>query len=160
MTSGNFMPLPITDIISKIKSNNTNLGITLYDKVSFEYISHFEKTKGVYLPDDLKMFYSFSNGFETSEDMFRIIPLQEILQNKHDNYTIGQNDFHIAEYMIYCDMWTITISPNDNNEYSIYNKANSTVILTNSFANFLDKFLTGGVFDGLYKWREEIEKTT
>ena len=61
--------------------------------------------------------------------------------------------------MIYCDMWTITINPDDNS-YSIYNKTDTTIILTNSFADFLDKFLTGGVFEGLYKWREEIEKTT
>jgi hypothetical protein len=155
----NLMTSEITDIRSRIQRDNTNLGITLYDKASGTQIVEFEKIKGVKLPEDLKIFYGFCNGFESAEDMFRIIPLNEMLENKTDNYTKGEKDFHIAEYMIYCDMWTISIDSVNNNKYTIYKKADRLYNLTNSFAAFLDKFLSGGVFDGLYKWEEEIENS-
>ncbi len=150
----------ITDIISKIQSNKADFGVTLYKAASVIDITKFEKTKGVKLPTDIKQFYTFCNGFESEEDMFRIIPLDEILENKQDSYTIGQKDFHIAEYMIYCDMWTIAIDAQNSENYSIYKKTDSQLTLTNSFASFLDKFLTGGVFNGLYKWEEEVYQKT
>jgi hypothetical protein len=149
----------ISDIISKIQSNKLDLGITLYNPASASDLAKFEKVKRITLPEDIKQFYTFCNGFESEEDMFRIIPLNEILENKRDSYTVGQKDFHIAEYMIYCDMWTIAIDDQDSNNYSIYRTPGGQITLTNSFPNFLDKFLLGGVFNGLYKWEEEIYQT-
>ena len=88
----------IEAIIKKINTEKANLGITLFNQASEADISTFEKIKRVNLPDDLKTFYRFSNGFESEEDLFRIIPLHEILENSPSNYTVGIKDFHIAEY--------------------------------------------------------------
>ncbi len=145
----------IADIINTIKTNHEEFGITLYDEATDFDIAEFEKNKLV-LPQDIKAFYKFSNGFYSKEDMFRIIPLDEVISNGCDNYIEGEYAFHIAEYMIYCDMWTLSINPKDKNVYTIYNKTNELVILTNSFAEFLERFLSGGVFKGLYDWREQI----
>lgn len=147
----------ITDIISFIRANMHVLGITLHDKATDLAIKNFEKRKTP-LPDDLKTFYQFSNGFDSDEDLFRIIPLEEMAINAPDSSLNEDPDFHIAEYMIYSDMWTISINPNNPNDYIIYNKAEDYIVLTNSFAEFLSKFLKGGVFEGLYDWRAEIAK--
>lgn len=150
----------MTDIIERIKVDKNKLGITLFAPASLTEILNFEKIRGIKLPDDLIKFYSFSNGLESAEDMFRIIPLDEMIDNMkdRDTYTVEQNDFHFAEYMIYCDMWTININSADRNDYRIYNKADNVISLTNSFSEFLDTFLNGGVFDGLYTWRENVER--
>jgi cell wall assembly regulator SMI1 len=86
----------IQSILSSIERDKKLLGITLYEKASIADITSFEKKKGLDLPDDLRTFYSYCNGFESEEDLFRIIPLKEILENKRDNFIISPEDFHIA----------------------------------------------------------------
>ncbi|MEI9943781.1 MAG: SMI1/KNR4 family protein [Chitinophagaceae bacterium] len=152
----------ITDIITRIQRDKIDLGITLYDKTSLSDISSFEQTMSLSLPDDIKTFYSFCNGFESAEDMFRVLPLNEIIENisnGRDTYLVDKKDLHLAEYMIYCDMWTLSISEQNNNDYYIYNKTDKVITLTHSFAEFLSVFLNDGVFKGLYNWREQIEST-
>ena len=161
--SGYFMTQRITDIITRIQKNKKELGITLYDKADLDNITRFENSMNVTLPIDFKIFYSFCNGFESAEDNFRLLPLDEITENKingRDTYLVDKRDFHIAEYMVYCDMWTISLNKKNSNDYTIYNKADSVITLTHSFVEFLDVFLTGGVFEGLYNWRKQIEATT
>ncbi len=150
----------ITDIISRIKRDKADLGIMLYEGASMGDIVYFEKMMEVNFPDDIKTFYRFCNGFESNEDMFRLLPLDEMIENKNNgrnSYLVDPKDFHFAEYMIYCDMWTISINGQNGNEYFIYNKAETAVTLTNSFVEFLEVFLSGGVFKGLYEWKERIE---
>ncbi len=69
------------------------------------------------------------------------------------------NQFYIAEYLIYCDMWTMEIELNQPSRYKIMGGTDGSAptVLTHSFTEFLTRFLIGGVFDdgGLYKWREE-----
>ncbi|GAB2833218.1 SMI1/KNR4 family protein [Ferruginibacter profundus] len=149
----------ILDIITQIKTEQNRLDITLNKKATAEEIAHFETIKNIQLPDDFRIFYSFCNGFETNDFMFRIIPLYEIIDNIPDRHLIKKQDFHFAEYMIYSDMWTLSIAPDDKNSYAIYNKMNNVVTLTNYLAEFLKVFITGGVFDGLYTWRERIKRT-
>jgi hypothetical protein len=150
----------ITDIIAKIKAEKEELGITLYAPASSTEILDFENSMGIKLSEDIAEFYRFCNGFESEEDMFRIIPLDEIIDNieQPDTYAVELNDFHFAEYLIYSDMWTISVNPVDRNDYHIYNKAENVIILTNSFVEFLNTFLIGGVFNGLYTWRKNIER--
>ncbi len=133
--------------------HQSELRITLYDKATDGEIKLFEQSK-MYLPDDIKQFYKFCNRFYSNEDMFRIIPLQEIIDNGEDEYLLNKTSFHIGEYMIYCDMWTIDINPNDRNDYTIYQKIDKPIILTKSFAEFLEKFINGGVYEGLYSYAE------
>ncbi|WP_028981091.1 SMI1/KNR4 family protein [Sporocytophaga myxococcoides] len=146
----------IEHIILRIERDKKTLGITLYNKATLEEIVSFERVMNIKLPDDIKTFYKYCNGFESEEDMFRIIPLDEIIDRREDvdSYLINPKDFHIAEYMIYCDMWTLTVDEINNNKYSIYNNAETAVDLTNNFSEFMDRFLNGGVFDGLYDWRK------
>jgi hypothetical protein len=150
----------INDIINIIQLKKNSLGITLYNGATSGDLSYFEKKIGVKLPDDVRAFYSFCNGFESEEDMFRIIPLNEIMENcnsSRDTFLSGKSDFHFAEYLIYCDMWTLSIDLENNNDYFIYNTAQTEVTLTKSLPEFLSEFLNGGVFDGLYKWREKLD---
>lgn len=140
----------ITDIISRIRRDKAEFGITLYDGASPIDIAEFEKVKHVKLPNDFKELYRFCNGFESAEDMFRIIPLQEIIENRDTKYLVGQNDFHFAEYMIYCDMWTVSINSQDSQNYTIYREAGGMSVLTNSLTDFLNMFLNTSVY-GLYQ---------
>jgi hypothetical protein len=142
----------IQDIINTISENKAQLGITLYTPAYISDIEEFERELNIILPEDIKSFYRFCNGFESAEDMFRIIPLKEILEWKAE---YQPNQFYIAEYMIYCDMWVIDINKS-HNEYTV--EAYRDIVLTNSFTEFLHRFLKGGVFakDGLYEWKDQI----
>jgi hypothetical protein len=85
-----------------------------------------------------------------------MIPLEEIIGNKEADKPIW-----IAEYMIYSDMWSLEINPDDPNDYSIsvIDWDRRKIILTNSLAEFIGRFLKGGVFEkgGLYHWKDEIK---
>lgn len=75
------MPQTITEIIDRIQNERVQLGITLYPKASYEDIVAFEVIRQIKLPDDFKTFYNFCNGFESGKDLFRIIPLNEIIES-------------------------------------------------------------------------------
>ena len=136
-----------------IKDNTSFVGIELNKPATEDEIEFFESNK-IQLPQDFKTMYKFSNGFETDEDLFRLIPLNEIINNGKDSYCISETSFHFTEYMIYCDMWTVEINPKNVDDYRIYNKADNVVYLTNSITEFLCVFINKGIYGGLYEWRE------
>jgi hypothetical protein len=137
-----------------IDKNKAQLGITLYPPTSNKEIEDFENSIKIKLPEDIKTFYKFCNGFESNEDMFRIIPLEEILSSWED-YT--GSDFYIAEYMVYCDIWIFSTIGDNNYKICTHDKT----ILTDSFTEFLHRFIIGGVFEkaGLYDWAETLNKS-
>ena len=145
----------IEEILELIVINHKQFGIKLNKGASESEITEFEKVKGL-MPDDFKKLYKTFNGFYSKEDMFRIIPLNEILKNGNDLSLRNENDFYIAEYMIYSDEWTLSVNSQIRNNYIIY-EGTDTLNLTDSLTEFLCVFIAGGVFDGLYKWREEME---
>jgi cell wall assembly regulator SMI1 len=148
--------MDINDIILTLQQKHKDYGITLYPAASLGQIAYFEHTYKIILPDDIKTFYRFCDGFESAEDLFRIIPLDEIGSRMETDF------FYIAEYLIYCDMWGLKINPSDRNDYIIFVGTDKCreLKLTNSFTEFLERFLSGGVFEkgGLYDWHEEIWK--
>lgn len=162
-TNEKFLYYPTTtlsDVLDFVRNNSNELGIYLNNGASDIEIDNFEQNR-MALPDDFKLLYKLANGFETDEDIFRLIPLDEILtREKDDDYLISDNSFHFTEYMIYCDMWTVEIDPQNKNDYKIYNKADDVVFLTNSIAEFLATFIDKGIYDGLYQWREDIKSKT
>ena len=89
--------------------------------------------------------------------MFRIIPLEEIAARKQD---YQPNSFSIAEYMIYCDIWDIQLTPPDYTNYLVSNSGMKYRGLTTSFTEFLKRFITSGVFGkgGLYEWHEQVDR--
>jgi len=146
------MLITISDIISRIQTDSEKLGIIVYDPASSLEIDRFEFLHDLKLPNDFKVFYKFCNGFESAEYLFRIIPLEEMLQN----YLNSSGENSIAEYLVYSDMWLLQVNTDDSEDYTIYMEMNKeVVVLTKSFPEFLDKFLTNGVFSsgGLYDWR-------
>ncbi|NMH88697.1 SMI1/KNR4 family protein [Flavivirga algicola] len=147
--------MELIDVLNLIKDNESFCGIELNRPATDDEIDLFEASKEIKLPKDFKTIYKFSNGFETDEDLFRLIPLNEIIDNGKDDYCINDNSFHFTEYMIYSDMWTVEINPNDIENYRIYNKAENIVYLTNSLTEFLCVFLNKGIYEGLYEWREK-----
>jgi hypothetical protein len=68
----------ISDIIAKLSKDPSSYDITLYPPASALDLSAFERELNCPLPDDLKTLYLFCIGFESAEDLFRIIPLDEI----------------------------------------------------------------------------------
>ncbi|MNF19378.1 hypothetical protein D3C80_2241260 [compost metagenome] len=59
-------------------------------------------------------------------------------------------------------MWELDISSQNPNDYQITNLThlNTTITLTRSLAEFIHRFLQGGVFEeaGLYAWHDEVMK--
>ena len=150
--------MSITEAIELLKAYNGPAKLTLHkgaDEVSLRAV---EETYGITLPDDFKELYRFSDGFETVEDIFNMIPLAEIIDNKGRG---KGNPLYIAEYMIYIDMWELEIDPNDCNDYKIVCQQYEgyKLVLTHSLAEFIHRFLRGGLFefDGLYAWADEIK---
>ena len=145
--------MSITEAIELLKTYNGPLGLTLHKGASEALISMAENTYNITFPTDFKTLYRFTDGFETVEDIFNMIPLAEMIDNK------GRHDpLWIAEYMIYCGMWELEINPDDPEDYSIFSD-HEKVVLTNSLAEFIARFLKGGVFEigGLYAWADEIK---
>lgn len=141
------------DVLTFIEENATLVGIELNRPATGNEI-HFFENSTMKLPQDFKDLYAFSNGFETDEDLFRLIPLNEIIDNGKDDYCTTDTSFHFTEYMIYSDMWTVEINPDDIENYKIYNKINDIVYLTDSLTEFLCVFINKGIYEGLYEWRE------
>ena len=144
----------LLEVLNYIKDNTFNIGIQLNKPATDIEIETFGNQK-VALPEDFKLLYKFSNGFETDHDLFRLIPLDEIIENGLDkSYLISDTSFHFTEYMIYSDMWSVDINNTTVNDYRIYNKTDNVLYLTNSLAEFLCVFINKGIYDGLYEWRE------
>jgi hypothetical protein len=143
----------LLEVLNYIEDNSFKIGIQLNKPATSVEIEAFENRK-VKLPDDFKVLYMFSNGFETDHDLFRLIPLDEVVENGLDEgYLISDKSFHFTEYMIYSDMWSVDISNLNVNDYKIYNKTDNVVYLTNSLAEFLCVFINKGIYEGLYEWR-------
>ena len=146
----------ITAVINLLKNYTGPFELTLKSGASEELIAEVEQTYGIVLPDDFKTFYRFTNGFEMDEDMFNMISLTDLVSEK-STYNLP---LCIAEYMIYSDTWELKINQHNSNDYQIINRDHDgdELVLTNSLAEFIIRFLRGGVFDsgGLYDWHEEI----
>jgi hypothetical protein len=145
--------MDIEQIIAKIKAGPND--ITLYSAATKQLIENFEAKFDLMLPPDFKQFYSFSNGFESAEDMFRLIPLEELMDDWRAK-GMNKGQFYFCEYLIYCDMWGVNFGVNKQSGYSIFYPASDDrrLFMTDSLVEFLDCFLKAGVYgkDGLYDW--------
>lgn len=150
--------MSVTDLLAALQTNLAQTDITLYPGTSAQSIRRFEQQLNRPLPDDFRAFYSCCDGFESAEDLFRVVPLDEILSHP-DNYQPGGR-FTIAEYLIYSDTWEVELlgGPDSAAYHIVYAYKGREVVLTDSLAEFLGRFLRGGVFgaDGLYAWAEQL----
>lgn len=105
-------------------------------------VAQFESVTGFQLPDEMRTFYSLYSEMEEENDMFRILPLTEIIENGQ----LRSDYIEFAEYMIYSDTWAVTINGEDRNDYFI----EGYKWREHSFADFLVRYLNGGVDKGLY----------
>ncbi|WP_276131759.1 hypothetical protein [Polluticoccus soli] len=110
-------------------------------------IEFFERSMQLELPDDLKLLYSLSDGFDIG--MFRIVPLTEALNYASE---LKKGQFYLAEYMIYSDCWIVDLGK--GNGYEIKNDQD-TGKRFGEITAFLSAFLEGGV-EGLFEQRVEV----
>jgi SMI1 / KNR4 family (SUKH-1) len=123
------------------------LGITLKEPCSEQDITDLQSKLSYPLPSDFIEFYTFCNGIETDDFMFRIIPISEVIDYRSE---LKSNMLHFAEYMIYSDQWLIQL--NEEGSYEILNNDHETKEMTvqsNSILGFLEIYLTGGLFNKL-----------
>lgn len=139
----------INAIIAKHQSN----GIFPEPPAKAARIRAFEKRIGFLLPDDFREFYSLCNGFECNEDIFHMVSLESITGHPEQ---YGHHWFYFAQYMIYSDSWGLRLT--DAGQYEIFNGHYPSEVLTRSLYEFLERFLTGNVFDpgGLYDWQKSL----
>jgi hypothetical protein len=151
------MPPSIRAIITRLEREAVALGITCYPGATPNELAQAEATLGFALPADIRELYGFCNGFESAEDLFRIVPLAEAISYRSD---VGPNQLEIAEYLVYSDTWTLEVAPTGPADYRIFGADSNSrrLDLTNSLSEFLDVFLNHGVFGprGLYDWHEAI----
>jgi hypothetical protein len=145
-------------LIARIWDKERELGIIFHPGANHKVFRHFEQKLGCKVPDAVKAFYRCSNGFESVDEDFRLIPLEEILESSN---RFGPNYFYFAEWLFYCDVWEMHLDPEDSTQYRIKNwdENHELTTLTNSFVEFLDRFLEGRVYEkgGLYEWKEEMK---
>ena len=148
--------MTVREIIAAIYRKHKDYGITLHPPASDLRVQKFGEKLGFSLPADFKEFYSICNGFECTEDIFKMVSLEDALRHVQD---YGKNWFDFAEYMIYSDMWSLRSK--DDGKYEIFNKGETEVVLTTSLQEFLERFLQGNVFEegGLYDWHEKLNRT-
>jgi cell wall assembly regulator SMI1 len=150
-------------VIETLAAKRAELGIAPAPPASAEAITAFEKAYQLTIPTDIKAFYQFCNGFETNDFLFRVLPLEEIVNElqEYDHGVVGSK-FVFAEYMIYSDAWQILLTAKAVSGYQIINANHGTdkqVVLTDSIADFIIRYLIeGGVFGehGLLTWYEEV----
>ena len=149
----------IDDAIVLLKSYSGPFELTLHPAASEALIQAVEQAYGIQLPEDFKSFYRFTNGFEIDEDIFNMIPLDEMISNSKDDQRPA-----ISEFMIYSDLWYFELDETDADQYRIYVISHDAekIILSNSLADFIARSLTGSVCEpgGLYEWQKEIKAAT
>lgn len=143
----------IEQIIARIKAGPND--IRLYPAATQSLLESFEDKANLVLPLDFKALYSFSNGLESAEDLFRIIPLDELMDDWHrEDRADGQ--FYFAEYLFYSDLWGVKLGQEGKDDYLIYypESEQRKLFMTNSLAEFLSRFLDAGIYgkNGLYDW--------
>ncbi len=145
--------MELNQIIKLIKQKHQNDGIEIFPPVKLSDITNFENQIGFSLPKDFKEFYLSCNGFRCNEDIFNVVPIQDINRHQQD---FGENWFYFSEYMIYSDRWGLRIT--STGKYEIFNGSYPNKAMTSSLTEFLLRFLKGNVFetDGLYNWQEEL----
>jgi hypothetical protein len=145
--------MEIRELIASIAEKHRATGIDLNPPASADQIRNFERRTGFLLPADFSEFYLVCNGFSCNEDLFNMIPLEDVLDDKTN---FGKNWFYFSEYMVYSDMWALRLGTGGKHE--IVNDAYPGLVLTSSLHEFLEHFLLGNVFDpgGLYEWQEKL----
>ena len=131
------------------KQSVKKLGITLNAPCKDEDLADLESELSCPLPPDLIDFYTFCNGFETYDFLFRVIPLSEAVDYRSE---LKSNTFHFAEYMIYSDQWLIKIG--EGGSYEILNNDHGSEemkVQATSILKFLEIYLSEGLFSKLDK---------
>lgn len=145
--------MSIKNLVDLIRDKHRDNGININPPATVYDIARFEKKIGFSLPTEFTNFYLICNGFDCNEDIFNMLPLQDILKYPQDH---GDNWFYFSEYMIYSDAWGLRYTCSGG--YEIFNGNFPDKIMTSSLTYFLQKFLKGNVFEtgGLYHWQEEL----
>jgi hypothetical protein len=151
--------MTLHQLITAIASKHATDGFELNLPATLAEINSFESRIGFPLPPAFKEFYTLCNGFTCNEDIFRMVPLEEVLAYLNGN-NYGKDWYYFAEYMIYSDMWMLRMETDGT--YAILKHGMDEPILTHSLHDFLERFLRGNVFDpgGLYDWSEECKQNT
>ncbi|HEY4968194.1 MAG TPA: SMI1/KNR4 family protein [Puia sp.] len=141
------------EIIEAITQKHRSKGINVYSPVTTTELNAFEEQIGFLLPKEFREFYSICNGFGCNEDIFNMVPLNQIMRYGED---YGTDWFYFSEYMIYSDVWGLRLT--SSKEYEIFNGGFPEIVMTSSLLEFLNRFLKGNVFDrgGLYEWHNEL----
>ncbi|MGN7988107.1 SMI1/KNR4 family protein [Pedobacter sp. 22226] len=135
---------PLKQLFENKKTVIKKLGITFNDPCREEDIADLQSKLSQPLPSDLIDFYTFCNGIETEDFMFRVIPISEVIDYRSE---LKSNTLHFAEYMIYSDQWLIQL--NEGGGYNILNNdhgSKETTVQSNSIFEFLEIYLTEGLF--------------
>lgn len=140
-------------LIKLIQEKHHQSGIEINPPATFSDITEFENEIGFALPSDFREFYLTCNGFGCNEDIFNMIPLQNIRKYPQN---FGKNWFHFSEYMIYSEMWGLRRT--SEGKFEIFNDSHPDKVMTSSVNEFLQRFLAGNVFDsgGLYEWQKKL----
>ncbi|WP_187263615.1 SMI1/KNR4 family protein [Pontibacter beigongshangensis] len=143
----------MSQIVDLIKQKHKDNGIDVNPPATLSDIADFERQMGFSLPTDFREFYLTCNGFGCNEDIFNMLSLQDIRQYQLD---FGDSWFYFSEYMIYSDMWGLRCTT--TGQFEIFNGSYPDKTMTSSLTEFLQRFLTGNVFEtgGLYEWHEEL----
>ncbi|TCD22007.1 SMI1/KNR4 family protein [Pedobacter psychrodurus] len=119
------------------------LSITFNAPCSPEDLADLEQKLNHPLPPDLIEFYTFCNGFNTDDWLFRVIPVHEAIDYKSE---LANNIFHFAEYMIYSDQWLIQLQ--EGGQYEVINDDHGTqemAVQATSILKFLEIYLSEGL---------------
>ncbi len=141
------------NLVDLIVDKHRDNGVDVNLPATVAEIADFEIQIGFSLPADFKEFYLTCNGFGCDEDIFNMVPLQDIRRYPQD---YGDNWFYFSEYMIYSDMWGLRRTT--MGQFETFNGSYPDKTMTSYLSEFLQKFLIGNVFEtgGLYEWHDEL----
>jgi cell wall assembly regulator SMI1 len=150
--------MSLIEITDYLQANFAERDIILRPPASEELIRKVEEMYGIILPKDIKQFYKFTNGFDTYDWLFNLISMEDMIDQKV-KYKYNDESLPLAEYMTYAETWHLEVNPHHPDKYNIIIfDGKSNIILTHSLAEFIQRFLDGGLFgeNGLCHWAEQL----
>ncbi len=149
----------IEDFLERLQRAESRNAFKLLPSVYDDVVEQVESKLGSAIPDDFRKFYSFCNGTTESVDEFRIITLEEFIKydEEPERRWKAPWEFPFGEYAFFSNVWAVSIDKNNRNNYTIYTPyKDDRLYYTNSLAEFLERYLDEGIYDGIYKWGDEI----
>ncbi|MBE7170316.1 MAG: hypothetical protein INR73_06985 [Williamsia sp.] len=118
------MEADIISVLKRVSSNSCKYPLKLKHAAGLEQIRAAEERLKLALPVEIFSFYCYSNGAEGDDNIFNILPVEELQLKKDEN----GNCVVFSEYLIYSEVCGFVPDTANHNSFSVVRRIGSTPI--------------------------------